>query len=485
MALRWLFRTIAPFLLASSGFAYEVPAGATLDVRLKQSIASYSSKKGTPVDAVLISPVCVDGKVVLPIGTKIRGSLAKVNRVGWGIVRGRANLTLDFNRIELRDGSTFDMKTRLVGIENARESVTEKGEIVGIRATDAFGHKMAGIARTIFFWDPMIQVVLAGSTMAVLRFPESEIHFPAGTDMTLQLAEPVAIGETFEAPLPRIALSPAHQEILSSLVRGMQYRSVDAKSGKPADIVNVVFLGEPEWVQRALSASGWVKADRLTMKTGWKTFASFAQSSQYREAPMSAQTFEERRPISEYSKTLNTYSKRHHMRVFEMSATYNGKPVLAVASTQDLGIDFNFKKIKFTHYIDRNIDNERAKIVNDLLYTGCVDAADIFERTWIARDAKNTAGQQLVTDGAVVALEMNPCRNPARVDSEDHPPVRISGSAFQKIPRQFFLTIRNDFSRNNPAVQAGYGMRYLWRKMTGHSAPPQPERSAEILSAMP
>jgi hypothetical protein len=34
----------------------------------------------------------------------------------------------------------------------------------------------------------------------------------------------------------------------------------------------------------------------------------------------------------------------------------------------------------FTHLIDENVDRERSKVVNDLLFTGCVEAVGLAPR---------------------------------------------------------------------------------------------------------
>ncbi len=58
-----------------------VPAGWRLVVRLLQPLSSNTAKEGMPVDAVLISPALVDGKVLIPQGSTLKGKVTKAQPV--------------------------------------------------------------------------------------------------------------------------------------------------------------------------------------------------------------------------------------------------------------------------------------------------------------------------------------------------------------------------------------------------------------------
>lgn len=457
--------------------AATVPAGTLLEIRLTSPVASYSSKAGTPVEAAIVAPVLEDGRTLVPLGARLRGTLAEVKRIGLGLVRGRASLRFDFDQLELPDGTTIGVNARMKSVENARESVDSQGRVQGIRATDAFGHKMAGITRNLFFWDPLIHTVLTGTTLAVIRFPESEIHFPAGTEFLIEITEPVEIRDDWTVPLPRVASNGDEHQTLLDIVRDTTTRTVKPGDMRPADIVNLLIVGDPEWLQRAFDAAGWVSAHRLNRETGWDTFTSVAEARAYPEAPMGKMLLDELPPDYELSKVLNTYSKRHHVRMWNQPPRFHGRAVFAAASTQDIAIDFSFKSMKIMHVIDRNIDNERAKIVNDLVFTGCVDAAELIDRPWVPHAMKNSSGEEMTTDGRVLVIELNPCRSP-RIIQIDDAQLRIRGNIWQRIPRQVFLTVRNDFTRNNPIFQAGLGIRYLFTKAFGSGRPAEPVRPA-------
>jgi hypothetical protein len=79
-------------------------------------------------------------------------------------------------------------------------------------------------------------------------------------------------------------------------------------------------------------------------------------------------------------------------------------PVLTASSTQDIGITLSRRNRTFIHLIDTDIDNERSKIVNDLIFTGCVDHAELFPRPWVPHDASNATGEVLHTDRRVAVV---------------------------------------------------------------------------------
>ncbi len=207
-----------------------------------------------------------------------------------------------------------------------------------------------------------------------------------------------------------------------------------------------------------------MEADPLTKATGWKTFRAVGEALPYPEAPMSRQLLDENPPDYKLSKTINDYSQRHHARLFGQQEQFRGRPVHAGSATHDVAVDFLFKRLKLTPLVDEEIDRERAKIVNDLVATGCADAAELIDRPWVPREQVNPSGQKLRTDGRIAVLELNPCRGLLRaIEPEPAPRPRV----WRRIPRQIFLTVRNDFTFNNPVYQAGLGVRYLWRKAAG------------------
>jgi hypothetical protein len=70
------------------------------------------------------------------------------------------------------------------------------------------------------------------------------------------------------------------------------------------------------------------------------------------------------------------------------------------------GIDFSEQNRTFIHKIDSQIDRERAKVVNDLLFTGHVRSVALVERPAVPQNGQNATGDNIVTDGKMAVLVM-------------------------------------------------------------------------------
>jgi hypothetical protein len=76
--------TVLPCILALATVALAqssspVPAGTALMVKLETTLATFSNKPGDLFQGQLIQPVVLDGRTVIPAGTKVEGRVAKVS----------------------------------------------------------------------------------------------------------------------------------------------------------------------------------------------------------------------------------------------------------------------------------------------------------------------------------------------------------------------------------------------------------------------
>lgn len=106
-------------------------------------------------------------------------------------------------------------------------------------------------------------------------------------------------------------------------------------------MTNLAFIGSFDAVQRAFHAAGWLSTDVLTASTAFQTMKAIGGNEVYSQAPMSVLLLDGRPPIFTASKTTNTFSSRHHIRVFDPGRRYDDESVLTASSTQDIGIAFS------------------------------------------------------------------------------------------------------------------------------------------------
>jgi opacity protein-like surface antigen len=459
--------------------AESVSVGTRLEIRLQQPISSYATHKGARISGVLVAPLTEAGEMLLPLGTTVEGSVVSVRKVGLGVVHETARLELQFNRMLLADGTSVPLQCRVIQVENARESVDAQGRIQGIRSTATLSNRASGFAGSLAFGDPIAAIFTTAASASVLRFSEPEISLPAGTELIAELTAPIVLPKAEPILVPPIANTPADKQDLLKLVEELPFRTYTDKGHIPSDITNLIFIGSADEVQRAFAASDWVQVDSLTAESTYATIRSVAENQGYKSAPMSTLLLGGQPPAYAYAKTLNTFSKRHHLRIWASSRPWNGETVWTSSSTHDTGIGFSKKNKTFIHLIDSHIDNERAKVVNDLIFTGCVSNVQLVARSWIPKDAKNGTGEDLITDGRIAVLQLNECRIAQDTIEEAGDTLPVHGNRVERVSRQTTLTLKNNILRDNVGVMAYSGIRTgiseFKKKDTPHS-----QRSMDI-----
>jgi hypothetical protein len=422
-----------------------VPAESHLNVRLLHPLSSRTAKKGMPVQAILISPGVFDGDILLPQGSEFDGALVAAHGVGWGIQHETAALTLHFDSIKLPGGRTLPIDARVFHVENARETVTPTGTIQGIRATGTLGHSAENQIASLTQIDPVAYIFASAAGPAVLGFAEPEILFNAGTELDIAFNKPVVTATKYPPRVPRMDLSGEQSTEFGALVKDLPFRTHTESTDRASDITNLIFIGNPEALRRAFLAAGWTVADTLTAAATFETVKTLAGNQTYTQAPMSMLMLGDEKPIFAMEKSTNTFSSRHHVRVFATGETFDGEPVLTASSTQDIGIAFSSTQKTFIHVIDQYLDNERSKVTNDLEFTGCVDKIDLVSRPWVPQDAYNSTGDRLITDGEAAVLRLNDCQTPYAT-----PAAAARRAPFvERTERDTMLTIKDTLYRGN------------------------------------
>ncbi|MGA2738380.1 MAG: LssY C-terminal domain-containing protein [Bryobacteraceae bacterium] len=395
---------LAGWALALPAVAAVVPAGTQIQIRLKTKIASNTSKPDDPIESIVIAPAVVNGATAIPAGVMLRGVVTGASAATDPTVR--ATMAVDFRELEM-GGQRIHVHTQLTAVENARESVNDKGEIQGILANETLSSRMdSGIDKVTEKYSGL-GGFLSAAKKAVFKETEGDIVYDSGVEMDLKLtAELTLTGPP--PPGPDAALLPvANPGALIALVNRQPFQTRAQKPPDPSDITTLMFIGSQEQVQGAFADAGWSQASKLGEKSKFETMRAIAEDRGYSEAPVSILYLDGRPPDMVFEKANNTFSKRHHLRIWLRPDQYQGEPVWVCAATHDTGIDFSAKDRTFIHKIDSQIDIERSKVVNDLLLTGKVQSLLMVDRANVPRNGQNATGDNLTTDGkmAVAILE--------------------------------------------------------------------------------
>jgi len=109
---------------------FVVPAGTRMLLRLINSVDTKHSHEGDRIYLETAFPVSVNGRVVIPRGAAVTGSVSERKKPGR--VAGKAELFVRFESLTLPNGVTRDFRSRLGSAESAAGRVDrQEGKITG------------------------------------------------------------------------------------------------------------------------------------------------------------------------------------------------------------------------------------------------------------------------------------------------------------------------------------------------------------------
>jgi hypothetical protein len=287
-------------------------------------------------------------------------------------------------------------------VANAREDVDENGVILGMVPPKVKPGSPDDALLVAAKGNPL---VLGEALFSKLtrRDAYPSVSYDPGTEIWLRLRETWSGPALTCGPLTQ---GKAGDTALSRLVRAQPLRTTAKSSPKPADVTNLMFIGSREAIVSAFTEAGWSTADASGVTSSVKTFLAIAAGQGYKEGPVSLLLLDGKPPDLVYQKQLNTFAKRHHIRIWERGDTFLNQPVWVGAATHDNGIVLSRVTKWFTHSIDSNLDDERSKIVNDLAFAGAVRDLLYVERPDAPRVDENATGDKITTDGRMAVLAM-------------------------------------------------------------------------------
>jgi hypothetical protein len=408
-----MFPLVGVLLSLAALSTHPLPEGTQLHIRLTTAVGSYASAPGSPVSAVLIAPAIVDGSTVLQAGTTLSGRVKSVTRVGFGLRHETAALDLEFSRITSLDGETIPISALVSEVDNGRERVTRDGRIEGVRSTGSLCYRVSGYIRTALQWEIHAELAEWVIRSLIMELPEPEIYYPAGVELTLTLNQALSL----DAPInpdqqPGRQLSENERAHLTQLVATMPHRTRAPISGRSSDLTNVLFIGSQDQIVNAFDAAGWTQADPASLRGRIQWIRAVAELRGDVGAPMSLLLLDGAGPNMSWQKGLNDVSKRHHIRIWKAAGTWHGREVWVGAATRDVDFAYLRHGGKLSHRIEEDIDQERDKVAYDLAFSSCGDILDWTDRQDFPRFARNATGDPIVTDGRMVALELNNCEAP-------------------------------------------------------------------------
>ena len=114
---------------ANNGQTITVPAGTRLGVTLENGISTNSAKPGDSVYFRTSFPVTMNNKVVIPVGSYLRGEVTESKRPGH--VKGKGELRLRLNTLILPNGYTVDLNAAPHSADGGGTKTDSEGKITG------------------------------------------------------------------------------------------------------------------------------------------------------------------------------------------------------------------------------------------------------------------------------------------------------------------------------------------------------------------
>jgi hypothetical protein len=377
------------FCCLAQAYGAALPAGTDIQIRLKSKVATDTSKPKDPIEAVVIAPVVLEGRIAIPAGSFVRGSVVSVHHSTKP--SEHSTLELDFTQVHRPSDRPVKIEARVADVDNARESVTSDGVVQG----PASRLPLEGLRSRLH---------LPGTAPSWVKSWDGTISFQPGVEMTIKLKKPIQIG-TLGSAAARVEAIRREPE-LSVVVNGEPLRARAEKPSKPSDFTNLMFLGSKAQIEQAFQDAGWASAARKNAVSEMETFLALTEMKGYNEAPVSTLLLVGQPPDLVFEKTNNTFAQRHHLRVWRRLETFEGMAIWVGAGTHDIGISPSRRNRTFIHKIDSNIDRERSKVVDDLIFAGRVKAMALIGRQAVPNQSENATGDKIVTDGKMAVLEL-------------------------------------------------------------------------------
>ncbi len=187
----------APAAQAGSSERITVPAGTRVGVVLQNGISTRSAKPGDSVYLQTSFPITQNNRIVIPVGSYLRGALLESKRPGK--VKGKGEFRLRLDTLILPNGYTVSLNAAPRSADSGgKETMDSEGKVTGpggkgkdagtIAETTAAGAGIGAIAHGVKGLGIGAGVGAAAGLAAVLltRGPEAELPRGSTLDVVLE-----------------------------------------------------------------------------------------------------------------------------------------------------------------------------------------------------------------------------------------------------------------------------------------------------------
>jgi type IV secretory pathway VirB10-like protein len=165
-----------------------IPASSVIGLQLESSLSSERAEVEDRVDARVTRDVTAGGRVAIPAGSRVVGSVTLVER--GGKIKERARLGVRFHTVVFADGTELPIKTDAVYREGESPSGESARKIGGAAAGGAIIGAILGGGKGAVLGGA---AGAAGGTAATMAGGRNPASLAAGTVITVRLSDPVSV----------------------------------------------------------------------------------------------------------------------------------------------------------------------------------------------------------------------------------------------------------------------------------------------------
>jgi hypothetical protein len=221
-----------------SAAGFTVETGTKIPLTLINSVSTRHSIVGDRLYLETAFPVLVDGRIVVPVGSYVAGTVTQIKKPGR--VKGKAELYVRFDSLTLPNGVTRDFRARMGGMDGTANSEVDrqegtvtgpsnkKGDLQTIGEAASTGAAAGGLIGGLGAGHPGLGVGIgagagaAAGMIGVLLSRGPDAVLDKGTTVEMILDRPLSFNETevnfgnYQAPRP-VYVTPAASESGSSI----------------------------------------------------------------------------------------------------------------------------------------------------------------------------------------------------------------------------------------------------------------------------
>jgi len=176
--------------------------------------------------------------------------------------------------------------------------------------------------------------------------------------------------------------------------------------GLLGDPINLTFIGKKKALIKAMEQAGWIRADKLTLRTAVKMVTHSLMRKSYPNAPVSSLfLFSNKQDFAFQQEVGGSTSQRHHIRFWRSPRGWylpgGFKADWLAAATFDRSVGFSIYTFQITHKIEANVDTERDFVIASLCKANAHVSVEVRKHFSSAYHDRNGGGDLIQTDGAM------------------------------------------------------------------------------------